>query len=176
MGTVIHPLLALIAALVQLGPSLVGPSTSPAEQWVLGSTPTVVEFVDMPDDFVTSVNWAIDLFEQADLALPPLRFVHHGDDRTPCGGYFGVHENTEHRSVIGLCTTECGGVTDLLILHELSDAWLEHNLSDARKEDFKTLRAFDHWRNREEVAWHENGCGKPRRSWCGAWSTAPSAS
>jgi len=163
MGSILHPLLAVIAALVQVGPTFVGPQApsvnEPASAVpLLEPRPARLELIDMPDEFVSSIIWAVSLFEQAELTLPPLRFVHHGDDRSRCGGYYGVHEAATQQSVIGICTTEPGNFTDALILHELSHAWLEHNLSDARQEEFQALRGYEHWRNHAAAEWHENGC------------------
>ncbi len=112
----------------------------------------------MPDEFVASAIWAIALFEQAELELPPLRFVDHRDDLDECGGYHGVHRATLQRSEIGLCAVEPGPHGEALILHELAHAWLEHSLSDAREADFRALRGYEFWRNHDEVAWYENGC------------------
>ena len=163
MGTILHILLALIAATIQLGPAfMTAPAASAIEPIVAQPAPEPVparlEFVDMPDELVTSVIWAVDLFEQADFTLPPLRVVCHGDDTSPCGGYRGVHQTSQRASIIGLCTTDAGPVTDALILHELSHAWLEHNLTEARQADFQALRGYEYWRNRDVAAWHENGC------------------
>ncbi len=163
MGTVLRTLLALTAATVQICPPFMTAPAPPLPEPIVAEPalepgPVRLEFVDMPDELVTSVIWAIDLFEQADLTLPPLRVVCHGDDPSPCGGYRGVHETNEQGSVIGLCTTDAGPVTEALILHELSHAWLEHNLTEARQADFQALRGYEYWRNRDAAAWHENGC------------------
>jgi hypothetical protein len=99
----------------------------------------------------------VHLFEEAGLRLPPLRFVYHGDDQTPCSGTRGSHRDVDGHSTINICTSEPGKVTAGLVLHETAHAWAAHDLSDERKADFQSLRGWTYWRNHEEVAWHENG-------------------
>jgi hypothetical protein len=103
------------------------------------------------------VVWAVGLFEEAGLRLPPLRFVHHGEERTPCLGRRGVHEYVNGRSTIHICTSEPGKVTEALVLHETAHAWAAHGLSDERKADIHSLRRWTYWRNHEEADWRENG-------------------
>jgi hypothetical protein len=114
-------------------------------------------YVDMPDDFVAMANWAVDLFEEAGLRLPPMRFVHHGDDRNPCSGWRGAHRHVDGWSTIEICTSDPGKVTAALVLHETAHAWAAHELTDERKADFQVLRGWTHWSNHREADWHENG-------------------
>lgn len=116
-----------------------------------------VELVDVPDEFADMVMWAVDLFDEAGLRLPPTRFVHHGVDRTACSGRRGVHEYVNGRSTINICTDDPGKVTEALVLHETAHAWAAHDLSDERKADFQSLRGWTYWRNHQEADWHENG-------------------
>ncbi len=123
-----------------------------------GSDPAeLVELVDLPDDFAVLVNWAVELFEEAGLHLPPLQFVYHGDDRAPCSGWRGVHHHANGISTIGICSNDPGKVTAANILHETAHAWAAHDLADERKADFQALRGWTYWRNHEEVKWSENG-------------------
>ena len=162
MGTILHLLLAISAALIHTGPGYVTSSTPSIDEPAtdapaLEPIPPQLELADVPDELLGSVIWAIGLFEQADLALPPLQLVHHGDDKTPCGGYRGVHEIRGDRSIIGLCMTEPGPITNATILHELAHAWLEHHLPTTRKADFQALRGYDNWRD-HSAPWGEQGC------------------
>jgi hypothetical protein len=116
-----------------------------------------VELVDVPDEFADMVSWAMDLFDEAGLALPPVRFVYHGDDQTLCSGTRGVHSRVDGQSTIHICTTDPGNVTAGLVLHETAHAWAAHDLSDERKADFQSLRGWTYWRNHQEADWHENG-------------------
>ncbi len=162
MGTILHLLLAVSATLIHTAPEyLTAPAPAVDEPTIEvpapEASPVRVDVDDLPADLRRSVGWAIALFERADLTLPPLQFVHHGDDDLPCGGYRGVHEVRGARSVIGLCTTDTGPITDATILHELAHAWLEHHMPAARQADFQALRGYEHWRD-HGVGWGEQGC------------------
>jgi len=117
----------------------------------------LVELVDVPEEFADLARWAVDLFEEAGLHLPPVRFVYHGDDRAPCGGWRGVHRHDEGNSTIGICSSDPGNVTAVNILHEIAHAWAAHDLSNERKADFQSIRGWTYWRNHEAAKWHENG-------------------
>ena len=117
----------------------------------------LVELVDVPEEFADLARWAVNLFEEAGLHLPPVRFVYHGDDRAPCGGWRGVHRHVEGNSTSGICSSDPGKVTAANILHETAHAWAAHDLSDERKADFQSLRGWTYWRNHEAAKWHENG-------------------
>jgi hypothetical protein len=119
--------------------------------------PPRLEFIDMPSDFIAGATWATGLFAEADLDLPPLRFVFHGDVAEPCQGRPGLHHQVDHVSVIEICTTEMSNATAGLMLHETSHAWIDLNLTDAAKDSFKKLRGWTYWRNYAAARWHENG-------------------
>ncbi len=102
-------------------------------------------------------DWAIALFADADLDLPPLRFVHHGEDTTACAGRVGMHHEIDGVSVVELCTIDTGTPTQIMILHETAHAWADHQLTDEAKEAFRELRGWEHWRDYTAAAWHENG-------------------
>lgn len=81
-----------------------------------------VELVDVPDEFADMAGWAVGLFEEAGLRLPPLRFVHHGDDQTLCSGRRGSHRYVDGRSIVDICTSDRGKATAALLLHETAHA------------------------------------------------------
>jgi hypothetical protein len=116
-----------------------------------------VQFVDVPDEFTDMAYWAVDLFEEAGLQLPPMQFVYHGDDQGPCSGWHGAHRHVDGRSTIDICTSVSGNVTGALVLHETAHAWAAYELSDDRKADFQSLRGWTYWSNHQEADWHENG-------------------
>lgn len=116
-----------------------------------------VQFVDMPDEFADMADWAVDLFEEAGLGLPPIQFVYHGDDQAPCSGWRGAHRHLDGRSTIDICTSDPGNVTAGLVLHETAHAWAAQELSADRKADFQALRGWTHWSNHQSAEWHENG-------------------
>ncbi len=119
--------------------------------------PAAVELVDMNSEMTEMANWALDLFDQAQLELPPMRFVHHQGDREPCRGRDGLHRLVDGVSVIEVCATEATFPTQVMILHETAHAWVGHQLTDERKAEFKDLRGWEHWRDYEAAAWHDNG-------------------
>ena len=116
-----------------------------------------VVMVDMPDHLREMAEWAVDLFEQADLDLPTLRFVHHMGATEPCRGRAGLHHVVDDVSVIEICATEADRATRVMILHETAHAWAAHDLAPERKSDFQELRGWTHWRDYEAAPWHENG-------------------
>ena len=121
------------------------------------ATIPTLELVNMPADFAHMAWWAIDLFDQAGLELPPLRYVHHDGDRTPCSGRDGLHHEVDGVSVIELCATEAVFGVQVMVLHETAHAWADHSLTDERKLAFQELRGWEHWRNYQAAEWHENG-------------------
>ena len=126
------------------GPSTVAPET-------VGAT---VDATALPAPFADTVEWAVSLFGQAELELPPLRFEHHGDDREPCGGWMGVHRFDGERSTIGLCVTEVTPHVEATVLHETAHAWAAHSLTDERIAEFQQLRGWEEWRADK---WHHSG-------------------
>jgi hypothetical protein len=117
-----------------------------------------VELVDVPGEFADVVMWAVDLFDEAGLLLPPMRFVHHGDDRALCDGSRGSHRQVDRQSTIDICTSDPDKMTaQLLVLHETAHAWAAHDLSDERKANFQSLRGWTYWTNYQAADWHENG-------------------
>lgn len=116
-----------------------------------------VEFVGLSDDLTTMATWAIDLFDQAGLDLPALRYVSHDGDLTPCRGRAGLHHRIDGVSVVEICTADVSFPTQVMILHETAHAWADSALTDERKARFQELRGWEHWRNYDDAAWHENG-------------------
>ncbi len=124
------------------------------------STPDVVvavEMVGMPVDLREIADWAVSLFEEAGLHLPPIRFVHHGGVTEPCQGRAGTHREIEGVSVIEICVTEVGRPTRVMVLHETAHAWAAVSVTPERKVAFQELRGWTHWRDYEAAPWHENG-------------------
>jgi hypothetical protein len=143
--------LLALTALLPLGAGIDGEVVTAADR----TTP--IELVDVPADLEVMISWSADLFASAELTLPPMRFVHHGDDVASCAGRIGKHEEVESTHVVDLCTVDANWPTQLMILHEAAHAWVDRHLTDERKQAFRELRGWTHWRNYEEAAWHENG-------------------
>ena len=115
------------------------------------------EMGTMPAEFVDMATWALGLFDDADLALPPMSFDYHGDDTAPCSGWRGAHRSVNGASTIDICTSDAGPVTAALVLHEMAHAWASIDLTEQRKDEFQALRGWTDWSNHAEVAWHNNG-------------------
>jgi hypothetical protein len=146
-----------LALLVGSGTVLpVGGQNPPVSSAAAPDAPPV-EMVDMPSSLTGMAEWAVDLFDEAGLELPPLRFVHHGDDLDACNGKPGRHRSVDGISVVHLCTSEPSFPTRIVILHETAHAWAAHSLSREREADFQELRGWDHWLDYEASPWFENG-------------------
>jgi len=100
-------------------------------------------------------EWALGLFDEAGLALPPVQFVAHSTGEG-CLGRAGAHVHRDGRSIISICTADTGPTEEFLYLHELAHAWDRQALSDERRRDFLEARGLDHWRS-EDAEWHERG-------------------
>jgi hypothetical protein len=127
------------------------------DEEAVSSAPTPVELGAMPTEFVEMATWALGLFDDAELALPPMKLVYQGDDTAACSGWRGAHRSVDGVSIIDICTSDPGPATAALVLHEIAHAWASVDLSDQRKEDFQTLRGWTEWSNHADVAWHDNG-------------------
>ncbi len=100
-----------------------------------------VEMVDMPVELWDVADWAVGLFEEAGLDLPPIRFVHHGGATEPCQGRAGTHREIEGVSVIDICATEVGRPVQVMVLHETAHAWTAATLIPEPKLAFQELRS-----------------------------------
>ena len=144
-------LLAALMTFVQTTPL----STVSAPDMNASAATTQVEFVDLSAEHSEIATWAVGLYQEAGLELPAITFVYHGDDTDACEGWFGVHEVTEGRSVIGICTSRTTRQLENLFVHELAHAWCAHSLPEERRSDFQELRSCPVWRG--DVPWHERG-------------------
>lgn len=115
-----------------------------------------VEFVDMPASFVGIARWAIELFDEAQLELPAIRFVFHGDDDAPCGGPGATHRSVGGLSTVELCVSDADAVAEAIVLHEVAHAWAAHDLDGVRRDAFQSLRGWSEWLSAHQP-WHENG-------------------
>lgn len=128
-----------------------------AERPPAGDPVDGVVLVDVAPELAELAQWSVGLFEEAGLDLPPITFIHHGDDTAPCSGWTGVHRHVDGHSTVDICTSEVGGTTPWLVLHETAHAWAAHDLDEGRRADFQALRGWTHWSNHDETPWHENG-------------------
>ncbi len=116
-----------------------------------------VDVAGLPAELVEATRWAVALFDEAGLELPPLQYRHHPHDSRPCYGGDGAHHDAGAVNVIELCVGEVTWPVRLLVLHETAHAWADHALPESRREAFRLLRGWTHWRAHDQVAWHENG-------------------
>ena len=142
---------ALVVIAVIAGQSLAGPTAAEA-----GDAASVV-FTDTPPEIEAMADWALDLFEQAEMELPAVEIRYHGDDRNGCDGHQGLHRPTGNSSIVEICTSVVEWSTQVVVLHELAHAWSEHTATTERRAAFQELRGYDHWLNYDEAMWHENG-------------------
>lgn len=149
--------MAAMAATAAIAFGAVALAAPPTFDGAAPSSPEPVEFGAMPAEFVDMATWALGLFDEAGLALPPMSFDYHGDDTTPCSGWHGAHHSVDGGSIIDICTSDPGPVTAALVLHEIAHAWASIDLSEQRKDDFQALRGWTDWSNHADVAWHDNG-------------------
>lgn len=147
----------VLAVVIAIGLALAVPAepAMPVEPPALEAP--AVELIDVPPELAEMVYWAVDLFDQAGLELPPMRVIHHAADREPCRGRDGMHHAVDGVGVIELCATEASFPTQVMILHETAHAWIDHQLTVEQKAEFQKLRGWEFWRDYEAAAWHENG-------------------
>lgn len=130
------------------------PVATPVER---AAVPEAIVADGLPPDLREVVGWALDLFERADLDLPPIEIEHHGGGTEHCDGHTGIHRRGGVRNVIELCTEGPGAATEAVVLHELAHAYVDHDVDRQRRDAFQALRGFDHWRDYDAVPWYENG-------------------
>ena len=91
-----------------------------------------------------TIDWALALFDEAELALPSIDFIHH-TTVAPCRGGRGLFTAEPHSAVVHICTHEGGAVPELLIVHEIAHAWDSHALSERRRNAFLEWRGLTDW-------------------------------
>src|SRR5512134_1535945 len=85
---------------------------TPATAAVASSAPIVTATGFGPEQHAL-IDWAVDLFRQADLPLPPVDFIHE-PSRDPCKGRRGSHMVDQGRSIIRICTDDAGLADQIL--------------------------------------------------------------
>jgi hypothetical protein len=142
-----RPLVALgLGLLVAVAPISPKPAGTSARYTATGLSTGQRELID----------WAMGLFDQAALPLPPIQFVHH-DTSEACLGSTGAQTYRDGRSTIHICTDDASAVEQFLFLHEIAHAWDRLALTDERRAAFLKLRGLTEWRNDDPERWHERG-------------------
>ena len=92
------------------------------------------------------VEWGIERFRHAGLALPGLEITVHDDGTTACEGNTGLFHPAATPEV-HLCATAAPSsrIARLITLHELAHAWAETQLGDEDRAALLRLRRLDSW-------------------------------
>jgi hypothetical protein len=93
---------------------------------------------------VALIDWAIGLYADAGLELPPLEFVRY-PTREPCHGARGLYTGSRSPAIIRICMPEAGRFAESHFLHEIAHAWDAYALTDRRREAFLELRNLELW-------------------------------
>jgi hypothetical protein len=103
------------------------------------------------------VTWAFDRFDRAGLALPEVILTFH-DDLGPCNGYYGSFRASDplRVDICGFNGNRFLPMPRKMILHELSHAWLQSNVSQEVRARFLEFRGLDKWAE-QSVDWTERG-------------------
>ena len=115
-----------------------------------------ITFTAIPSAQVELFEWALSLYDDAGLDLPPIDVVGHRT-AAPCLGRSGSHRFEAGRSRIDVCTDEAGPREEFLVLHELAHAWDRQSLTPERRAAFLALRGLREWRNDDPERWIERG-------------------
>jgi hypothetical protein len=105
---------------------------------------------------VELIEWAIGLYADAGLELPPIEFVHYAT-REPCRGARGFYTGDRSPATIRVCMSEAGRFAESLFLHEVAHAWDAYALTDRRREAFLELRNLKQWWDDGSTPWHGYG-------------------
>jgi hypothetical protein len=108
------------------------------------------------DAQVALIDWAIGLYADAGLELPPLEFVHYAT-REPCRGARGFYAGGRSPATIRICMPEAGPFAEVLFLHEIAHAWDAYALTDHRREAFLERRNLEKWWDDSSTPWHMYG-------------------
>lgn len=92
--------------------------------------------------------WAIQRFEAAGLAVPPIE-LHLHQDTAECKGNRGIYNSDAQR--IDVCVDE-----PAVVLHEIAHAWNHENLSDSQRSEYVSAGGFGSWDD-PETPWSEKG-------------------
>jgi hypothetical protein len=88
------------------------------------------------------VRWAVGLFDQAGLRLPPIEVVRHRSVQ-PCSGRRAAHTWKDGRSTIHLCADDKPRPRRYRMLHEIAHAWDRQSLTEARRAAFLDLHGLE---------------------------------
>lgn len=103
-------------------------------------------------DQTRMVEWAVGRFRSAGLALPSLEVNFHADP-SGCAGNSGLYRGGR----LDVCTDDQGSpYARKAIVHELSHAWIDSNVSAASRDEFLRIRGLETW-NDSDQPWGRRG-------------------
>lgn len=111
------------------------------------------EFTDVDREVEAVIRAGIELYDEAGLSLPPIRFT-TGDDPEDCYGRDGAVIHRTDGLELRLCRNEITPMLEWVVIHELAHCWDDNQLTDQVREAFLDLRGLDGWR---DGPWHERG-------------------
>jgi hypothetical protein len=121
--------------------------------------PTQSVHIAYPEDEAI-YEWAVGLFQDADLALPDFIAEFHTTP-DPCKGYMGLHVRTNVSTTIHICATDDNemlrdGWRRRTLLHEMAHAWTDQYVSEEAIAEFMARRGVSEWSS-EAVPWADRG-------------------
>lgn len=96
-------------------------------------------------------HWAVSRFRAADLVLPTVELRFHTDP-SACGDHFGFYR----AGIVNMCGINVNLMARRNLLHEISHAWVEANLTEEQRERFLRFCGITSW-NSPSVDWRERG-------------------
>lgn len=96
---------------------------------------------------------SIELYEEAGLSLPSIRFVNCADP-DDCFGRRGVAVHHSEGPEIRICGDEISPWLEWVVIHELAHCWDRNQLTQEARDEFLDLRGLETWR---DGTWHERG-------------------
>ena len=115
-----------------------------------------ITFTNVPEHQIELMEWAMALFDEAGLELPPIDVQGHRSTEA-CDGREGLHRYEDGRSTIHLCTRRSRRSEELLVVHELAHAWDRQSLAPERRAAFLDERGLTDWRQENLDNWAELG-------------------
>ena len=144
-------LLIVTVAVTSLGVTIPrGAELTGAPAASASETSDVPEIYGADPELTAVIEAALEQFNSAGLALPPLRIYTHGTN-DGCQGNSGLYNRDGSGTRIDLCTRGT-----YLILHELAHAWEYHTLSDNTRQAFLDHTGLEAW-HQVDLDWEERG-------------------
>lgn len=114
---------------------------------------TMFGFHGFEPELEAFVRGRIELFDEAGLDLPAIRFV-NCEDSSDCLGRQGMVIHHAEGAEVRLCDDEVGPWLEWVVIHELAHVWDKYQLTDEARQAFLDLRGLKTWR---DAPWHERG-------------------